>query len=106
MQTHNMGFNPYVLYKMPPSTGILVALPYLVTEVLDLEAAQANRLYGFAEGALAAGGLFGGYGILMKSSITPDRKKQNMQTHNMGFNPYVLYKTLPISWRSIKRGNW
>ncbi len=41
---------------------ITVALPYLVTEVLDLEAARANRLYGFAEGALAAGGLFGGVG--------------------------------------------
>lgn len=39
---------------------ILVALPYLVTEVLDLEASQANRLYGYAEGALAAGGLAGG----------------------------------------------
>ena len=41
---------------------IIVALPYLVTEVLDLEAAQANRLYGLAEGALAAGGLSGGIG--------------------------------------------
>lgn len=41
---------------------IIVALPYLVTEVLNLEAAQANRLYGFAEGALAAGGLAGGIG--------------------------------------------
>ncbi len=39
---------------------IIVALPYLVTEVLDLEAVQANKLYGFAEGALAAGGLTGG----------------------------------------------
>lgn len=39
---------------------IIVALPYLVTEVLNLEAVQANRLYGFAEGALAAGGLVGG----------------------------------------------
>lgn len=41
---------------------ITVALPYLVTEVFDLEASQANRLYGFAEGALAAGGLLGGIG--------------------------------------------
>ena len=41
---------------------IVVALPYLVTEVLNLEAFRANRLYGFAEGALAAGGLFGGIG--------------------------------------------
>ncbi|MDO5540212.1 MAG: hypothetical protein Q4F83_09050 [Eubacteriales bacterium] len=41
------------------ATMIIVALPYLVTEVLNLEASQANRLYGFAEGALAAGGLAG-----------------------------------------------
>lgn len=41
---------------------IIVALPYLVTEVLNIEASQANRLYGFAEGALAAGGLTGGIG--------------------------------------------
>ena len=42
------------------SAMIIVALPYLVTEVFDLEAAQANRLYGYAQGALAAGGLTGG----------------------------------------------
>ncbi len=41
---------------------IIVALPYLITEVLDIEAVQALRLYGFAEGALAAGGLAGGIG--------------------------------------------
>lgn len=41
---------------------IIVALPYLITEVLELEASQANRLYGFAQGALAAGGLAGGVG--------------------------------------------
>lgn len=42
------------------SAMIIVALPYLITEVLNLEVSQANRLYGFAQGALAAGGLFGG----------------------------------------------
>ncbi len=42
------------------SAMIIVALPYLVTEVLQFEASQANRLYGFAQGALAAGGLTGG----------------------------------------------
>ncbi len=41
---------------------ITVSVPYLVTEVFDLEASQANRLYGFAEGALALGGLCGGIG--------------------------------------------
>ena len=40
----------------------IVALPYLVTEVFALEASQANRLYGYAQGALAAGGLAGGIG--------------------------------------------
>lgn len=44
------------------SAMIIVALPYLITEVLELEASQANRLYGFAQGALAAGGLTGGIG--------------------------------------------
>ena len=42
------------------SAMMIVALPYLVTEVLDLEAVLANRLYGFAQGALGAGGLAGG----------------------------------------------
>lgn len=44
------------------SAMIVVGLPYLVTEVLNLEASQANKLYGFAQGALAAGGLAGGIG--------------------------------------------
>lgn len=42
------------------SSMITVALPYLVTEVFLLETAQANKLYGYAEGILAAGGLAGG----------------------------------------------
>lgn len=42
------------------SAMINVGMPYMITEVLALEAAWANRLYGFAEGALAAGGLTGG----------------------------------------------
>lgn len=42
------------------SSVILVGLPYLITQVLSLEISLANRLYGFAEGALAAGGLAGG----------------------------------------------
>ena len=42
------------------SSMIVVALPSVVTEVIDLEAALANRLYGFAQGIMAAGGLAGG----------------------------------------------
>lgn len=44
------------------SAMITVGLPYMVTEVLNFDTAAANRLYGFAEGALAAGGLAGGIG--------------------------------------------
>lgn len=57
---------------------ILVALPYLVTEVLNLEAAQANRLYGFAEGALAAGGLAGGIGAGVFADRLAIRKSGNL----------------------------
>lgn len=42
------------------SALILVGMPYLITEVLELEAVWSNKLYGFAQGALAAGGLAGG----------------------------------------------
>lgn len=42
------------------SAMITVGMPYLITEVLELEEALANRLYGFMQGALAAGGLAGG----------------------------------------------
>lgn len=42
------------------SSMIVVALPYLTTQVLELDPALANRLCGFAQGALAAGGLAGG----------------------------------------------
>jgi len=44
------------------SSMITVGLPYLITEVLPFTAAQANRLYGYAEGILAAGGIVGGIG--------------------------------------------
>ena len=42
------------------SAMITVGIPYLVTEVFPLEASLANRLCGFAQGSLAAGGLAGG----------------------------------------------
>lgn len=42
------------------SSMLTVGMPYMVTEVLGFAAARASRLYGFAEGALAAGGLAGG----------------------------------------------
>lgn len=42
------------------SAMITVGMPYVITEVLRFEAETGNKLYGFAEGALAAGGLAGG----------------------------------------------
>ena len=44
------------------SALINVGLPYLVTEVLPFTDSLANRLYGYAQGALAAGGIVGGIG--------------------------------------------
>lgn len=42
------------------SSMLMIALPYLITEVFALDAIQANQFCGFANGALAAGGLIGG----------------------------------------------
>lgn len=44
------------------SAMIIVALPYLITEVLTFPGSRANGLYGYAQGALAAGGIAGGIG--------------------------------------------
>ncbi len=60
------------------SSMIIVALPYLITEVLNLGTAQANRLYGFAEGALAAGGLLGGIGAGVFAGRLEVRKAGNL----------------------------
>lgn len=69
---------------------IMVALPYLITEVLDLEAVRANRLYGFAEGALAAGGLAGGIG----AGIFADR----LSIHKSGnLVIYCAVSVFPVS---------
>ncbi|WP_324825821.1 MFS transporter [Sinanaerobacter sp. ZZT-01] len=42
------------------SALIIVGLPILITSHLGFDQATGNRLYGYAEGALAAGGLLGG----------------------------------------------
>lgn len=42
------------------SAMIIVGLPYLVTEVLSFDSQLANQLCGYAQGALAVGGLAGG----------------------------------------------
>lgn len=57
---------------------IIVALPYLITEVLNLEASQANILYGFAEGTLAAGGLAGGITAGIFANRLAIRKSGNL----------------------------
>lgn len=56
---------------------IIVGMPYLITEVLALEPVQANRLYGYAQGALAAGGLTGGIGAGIFADRLPIQKSGN-----------------------------
>ena len=60
------------------SSLIGVGLPYLITEVLVPEAERANRLYGFAQGALAAGGLAGGICAGIFASRFSIKKAGNM----------------------------
>lgn len=60
------------------STMIMIGLPYLITEVMDFDTAQANRLYGCAEGALAAGGLAGGIGAGILADRLQLRKTGNL----------------------------
>ena len=60
------------------SSMILVGLPYIITEVLDLPSALSNQLYGYASGALAAGGLFGGISAGIFAKKLSFRKSGNL----------------------------
>lgn len=60
------------------SAMLTVGLPYLVTEVLPFEPALANRLCGYAEGALAAGGLAGGISAGVLSGKLTMKKAGNL----------------------------
>lgn len=62
------------------SAMITVGLPYIVTEILDFLPSQANRLYGFAQGALAAGGLAGGICAGVFGSKLEIKKAGNLLT--------------------------
>ncbi|MGN0484878.1 MAG: MFS transporter [Lachnospiraceae bacterium] len=44
------------------SALIIIGLPVIVTQMLDFDSETANRLYGYAEGAMAMGSLCGGMG--------------------------------------------
>ena len=44
------------------SALMIIGLPVIVTQLLDLDSETANRLYGYAQGVMAAGSLCGGMG--------------------------------------------
>ena len=56
--------------KMLLSALMIIGLPVIVTKLLEFDAETANRLYGYAEGAMAIGSLCGGMsaGILAKKT--------------------------------------
>ncbi len=60
------------------SAMIVVGLPYLITEVLPFTTDEANRLYGYAQGALAAGGIAGGIGAGVLAQRLQIRKTGNL----------------------------
>ena len=47
------------------SALMIIALPVMVTQMLDFDGETANRLYGYAEGVMAMGSLCGGMGAGM-----------------------------------------
>ena len=71
---------------------MIVGIPYLVTEVLELETELANQLCGFAEGALAAGGLAGG----ICAGIFAKRLK-----FSQAGNQIMLRQRVPSRWQSF-----
>ena len=60
------------------SAMLVVGIPYIVTEVLPFEPDAAKRLCGYAEGALAAGGLAGGISAGVFSGKLTMKKAGNL----------------------------
>ncbi|MEY8523115.1 MFS transporter [Lachnospiraceae bacterium 38-10] len=60
------------------SAMLVVGIPYIVTEVLPFEPDAAKRLCGYAEGALAAGGLAGGISAGVFSGKLTMKKAENL----------------------------
>lgn len=44
MQTHNTGFNPYTLYKTPPSTGPIKDAKELIVLMMEFAAIKCSWL--------------------------------------------------------------
>lgn len=58
--------------NMIVSALMIIGLPVLVTQMLGFESEMANRLYGYAEGAMAMGSLCGGMGAgLLAGKLKP-----------------------------------
>lgn len=53
-----------------------VGLPYLITEVLAFSVIDANRLYSYAEGISAIGGLIGGISTAIFEKKAADSKNR------------------------------
>lgn len=79
------------------SAMLVVGMPYIVTEVLPFEPDQANRLCGYAEGALAMGGLAGGIGSGIFSGKLTVRKAGSLLT---GCAVWVFPMGIALTWFS------
>lgn len=80
------------------SALIVVGVPVIVTEVLGFSQNIGNRLYGYAEGALACGGLFGGLIVGMKGNSFKVE-----QSYRKIF--YCTLTLLPMGWAVCHRAN-
>ncbi len=58
--------------NMVLSALVIIGLPVIITQILDLDSEMANTLYGYSEGVYAVGSLCGGMGAgLFASKIKP-----------------------------------
>lgn len=72
------------------SSLIIIALPVIITQILDFSEKTGNQLYGYAEGALAAGSLTGG----LLAGIFSKKQKAHYQYLLLIFSSATL---LPIA---------
>lgn len=77
---------------------VIIGLPVLVTQILNFEPETANRLYGYAEGAIAAGSLVGGMSAgLLSQKLKAKNGYKTLLFCALTLMPIGLAVFLPIS---------
>lgn len=80
------------------SALMIIGLPVIVTQMLSFDAETGNRMYGYAEGIMAAGSLCGGMGAgILATKLSPRTGHQILFFDGLTLIPIGIALAVPMS---------